>query len=220
MFVREASAKDFEALTRLYSGFYVELRSRQGWSPYPLNEYAKELRELMKRDKFFIAEDEEGKAVGFLRVSSREGSYWIEEIYVEPGERGKGYGKSLLVKAEEYVREKDKAIYLMVLPQDTEAIRFWLNAGYSTLNTIELVKYFSQVSHEASMRKMEVFGHLLNMFPWAEEKYSKEEKEFLQVLQDFANAGGSREELLKALTEGIASWLKSKEKFPNYGRIR
>ncbi len=120
----------------------------------------------------------------------------------------------MLVKVEEYVREKDKAIYLMVLPQDTGAIRFWLNAGYSTLNTIELVKYFSQVSHEGSVRKMEVFGHLLNMFSWAEEKYSREEKEFLQALQDFANAGGSREELLKALTEGIVSWLKSKEKFP------
>ena len=211
MLIREALNDDLETLTRLYYGFYRELRERQGRSLRSLKEYAKEVRELMKHDKFFIAEDKEKKAVGFVRISSREGSYWIEEIYVEPGKRGEGYGKSLLEKAEEYVKERDKAIYLMVLPQDNKALKFWLNAGYSTLNTIELVKYFSQVLHKSALRKIEVFGHLLNIFPWAKEEYSKEENEFLQALKRFANAGGSREELLKALTEGIMSWHKSKE---------
>ena len=46
----------------------------------------------MRSDAVFIARVG-GEAVGFARVSMREGSYWIEEIYVRPEHRGKGIGK-------------------------------------------------------------------------------------------------------------------------------
>jgi len=62
---------------------FRELRGKQGWFLQPPSEYANEVKELMERDKFFIAEDEKGEALGFIRVSEKEGN-WIEEIYVKP----------------------------------------------------------------------------------------------------------------------------------------
>jgi len=209
--VREALQTDLETLTELYRNFYVELRRRQGWVPRTLSEYVEEVRELLKRDKFFIAQDNNGEAVGFVRISCRDSSYWVEEIYVEPKRRGKGFGKALLERAEEYVKERDDALYVMVLPQDAKAMNFWLNEGYNTLNTIELVKYFSRVGGKTSLKKIEVLGYILNLLPWVEEEYGREEYEFLQALKEFVMAGGGREELLRALTKGLRLWLKLRE---------
>ncbi len=56
---------------------YVKLRSKQGWKPHTLEEYAEDVRRYLKSDAIFIARVG-GEAVGFVRVSKRGGSYRIE----------------------------------------------------------------------------------------------------------------------------------------------
>jgi hypothetical protein len=82
--VREAGGADLEPLLDLYLGFYSELRSRQGWRPHGWEEYREEVERYLSRDKVFLAEADSGEAVGFIRISERDGSYWLEELYVKP----------------------------------------------------------------------------------------------------------------------------------------
>jgi len=208
--ITRATAGDFNDVLKLYYEFYSELRSKQGWRPHPIEEYAEDVRRYLRSDAVFIARVG-GEAVGFARVSMREGSYWIEEIYVRPEHRGKGIGKALVKAAEEYIVKHDPAAYVMVLPQDTEAITFWVKAGYSTLNTIELVKYLKPIPGIKASRYVEVFGHVLRMLAWAKEGYGEAEAEYLEALKEFAEAGGSREEFLKVVASALKEWVKGKK---------
>jgi len=82
--VREASSEDLERFLDLYLEFYGELRSKQGWRPHGWEEYREEVERFLLRDKVFLAETNSGETVGFIRISEREDSYWIEELYVKP----------------------------------------------------------------------------------------------------------------------------------------
>ncbi len=210
MRVVRAGERDFNEFLELYYEFYAELRGKQGWKPRSIDEYAEEVREYLRRDAVFIARDE-GRPVGFVRVSERDGSYWVEEIYVRPEYRGKGVGRALVKVAEEYVAKHDLAVYVMVLPQDTQAVTFWVKAGYSTLNTIELVKYLKPVPGIGASRYVDVFGHALRMLTWAKEGYSEAEVTYLEALKEFVEAGGSREEFLRVVASALKEWVKGKK---------
>ncbi|WP_297129006.1 GNAT family N-acetyltransferase [Thermococcus sp.] len=124
----------------LYIEFFKELRGKQGWNPHDEVEYQAEALHYFKRGDIILLAFEGDRAAGFIRVSSREDSFWIEELYVRPEFRGKGIGKALVKRAEEEVLKWDIALYLFVLPQDKDAITFWKKLGYDMINTIELVK--------------------------------------------------------------------------------
>ncbi|MCE4627559.1 MAG: hypothetical protein F7C34_00210, partial [Desulfurococcales archaeon] len=82
--IREANNGDLEGLLDLYTEFYSELRSRQGLRPRSREGYRSEVESYLSRDKIFLAETSSGEAIGFIRVSTREGCYWFEELYVKP----------------------------------------------------------------------------------------------------------------------------------------
>jgi len=208
--ITKATLEDFNDMLKLYYGFYAELRSKQGWRPHPIEEYAEDVRKYLKRDIVLIARVG-SEAVGFARVSEREGSYWIEEIYVKPEHRGRGFGKALVKAAEEHIVRHDPAAYVMVLPQDKEAITFWIKAGYSTLNTIELVKYLKPIPGIRASRHVDVFGHLLRMLEWAREGYGDAEVSYLEALKEFIEAGGDREEFLRVVASALKEWVRKKK---------
>jgi len=137
--VRLATQDDLESVLSLYYGFYRELRGRQGWPLRGIEEYRRDVERFLERGLVFLA-FLEGRAVGFACLSEREGAYWLEELYVAPEYRGLGIGRRLVEEAEEYVRGRAPALYVMVLPQDGAAIRFWIHMGYRILNTVELAK--------------------------------------------------------------------------------
>ena len=185
--VREANNGDLEGLIDLYTGFYKELRSRQGLRPRSREEYCSEVESYLSRDKIFLAETGSGKPIGFIRVSTREGCYWFEELYVNPGHRGKGVGRMLVESAEEYVKEHDPYVYIMVLPQDRRALGFWLHMGYKLLNTIELAKNLEEDREET--RPIPLLSHILEIYRWAKEDYTPLEKRFLELVEEFHGGG-------------------------------
>ncbi|MEB3799467.1 MAG: GNAT family N-acetyltransferase [Desulfurococcales archaeon] len=205
--VREANNGDLERLLDLYTGFYSELRSRQGLRPRSREEYRGEVESYLSQDKIFLAETSCGEAVGFIRISTREGCYWFEELYVKPEHRGKGIGMMLVEKAEEYVKEHDPYVYIMVLPQDRRALGFWLQMGYNLLNTLELAKNLE--GEEEETQPFPLLSHILEIYRWAKEDYTPLEKRFLELVEEFHRRGGSGEELLKIFVTALEERLSN-----------
>ncbi|AJC70885.1 N-acetyltransferase GCN5 [Thermococcus guaymasensis DSM 11113] len=105
------------------------MRGKQGWKPHAETEYRAEATHYFKRGDIIFLALENGEAVGFIRVSSRDGSFWIEELFVRPDFRGRGIGRALAERAEKEVLKWDSALYLLILPQDKDAIAFWKSSA-------------------------------------------------------------------------------------------
>ncbi len=210
--VREAGLEDHEAYLRLYYEFFRELRYRQGWGPHSLGDYSRETRRHLERDTVLLAIDTgSGEPVGFARVSEREGSYWIEEIYVRPEHRGRGVGRRLVEEAEKRILENDSAAYVMVLPQDLDALRFWIRMGYDTLNSVELVKELEETRRSREgKRPFMLQGFLVYTWKWRREEYDEALAGFLEAIEEYARLGWDREELLHALTRAVRSLIEEK----------
>lgn len=207
--VRPATQDDLEDVLRLYYGFYKELRARQGWPPLSMEEYRKEVKELARRDRILMA-FAEGAPVGFVRISEREGCHWLEEPYVVPERRGMGIGRKLVEEAEEYIRERDSAAYIMVLSQDWGAIEFWIHMGYGVLNTIELVKDLGVAGIDS--RTFEFFGYPIRIWKWRREDYDAAEREYLNALEEFYRLGGTRRLFLEIVAVALRRWTRGSER--------
>ncbi len=68
----------------LYTKIFMELREKQGWKPGEEEIYRKEAEVYFKRSDLIFLALEGSKAAGFIRLSSREGWFWVEEMYVRP----------------------------------------------------------------------------------------------------------------------------------------
>ncbi|NJE53890.1 GNAT family N-acetyltransferase [Thermococcus sp. 21S9] len=199
----EKHLPDFQ---ELYIEFFRELRGKQGWSPHAEAEYRAEATHYFRRgDLIFLAIEEE--PLGFIRVSSREGSFWVEELFVRPEFRGRGIGRVLVERAEEEVRKHDDALYLFVLPQDKDAIAFWKKLGYDVINTVELVKDLEH-SERPSFHTVELLGGPFKIFRWKGEKFTEEEKRFMELLEEFYQKGGTKEEFLRLVNRALEGWLE------------
>ncbi|USS40189.1 GNAT family N-acetyltransferase [Thermococcus aggregans] len=192
----------------LYIEFFRELRGKQGWSPDEEEVYKKEAENYFKRGDMVFLAVEEGKSTGFIRVSSREGCFWIEELFVRPEFRGRGIGRALVERAEEEVRKHDDTLYLFVLPQDKDAIAFWKKLGYDVINTIELVKNLKPTPRDEGFHTIEFLGEKFRIFRWKYEKLTEKEKEFLELLDGFYKRGGTKEEFLRIVNKALKEWLK------------
>ena len=192
----------------LYIEFFKELRGKQGWSPDEKEVYKREVENYFKRGDMVFLAVEEGKPAGFIRVSSREGCFWIEELFVRPEFRGRGIGRALVERAEEEVRKHDDTLYLFVLPQDKDAIAFWKRLGYDVINTIELVKNLKPTPRDEGFHAIEFLGERFRIFHWKYEKLTEKEKEFLELLDGFYKRGGTKEEFLRIVNKALKEWLK------------
>ncbi|NJE29640.1 GNAT family N-acetyltransferase [Thermococcus sp. 18S1] len=203
--ISEEHLRDFQ---ELYIEFFRELRGKQGWSPHAEAEYRAEAVHYFKRDDLIFLAFDGGRAAGFIRVSSREGSFWVEEIYVRPKFRGRGIGRELVKRAEEEVLKWDSALYLFVLPQDKDAIAFWKRLGYDTINTIELVKDLEPTPRDEGFHTVELLGERFRIFRWRGEKFTEEEKRFMELLDEFYRKGGTKEEFLRLVNRALERWLE------------
>jgi ribosomal protein S18 acetylase RimI-like enzyme len=117
--IRIGYENDLEDILDLYTGFYTELRRRQGLPVRSRDDYRAELKSLLSENTFLLA-GENDHPIGFIWISVREGAYWIEELYVKPKYRGRGVGRRLVEEAEKYIGERDSHAYIMVLPPRQE----------------------------------------------------------------------------------------------------
>ena len=199
----EEHLPDFQ---ELYIEFFKELRGKQGWRPDEEESYRKEAESYFKRgDVIFLAYERE--PAGFIRLSSRDGCFWIEELFVRPEFRGRGIGRALVERAEEEVKEHDDALYLYVLPQDKDAVAFWKRLGYGTINTIELVKDLKP-SGRTAFHAVELLGERFRIFRWKGEKFTEEERHFMELLDEFYRMGGTKKEFLRLVNRALEGWLE------------
>ncbi len=204
IYLDETHLSDFQTL---YTRFFMELREKQGWKPGEEEIYRKEAEVYFKRSDLIFLALEGSKAAGFIRLSSREGCFWVEEIYVRPEFRGKGIGRALVERAEEEVKKHDDSLYLLVLPQDKDAIAFWKKLGYGTINTIELTKNLKP-SGRSAVHTVELLGERFRIFEWKGGKFNGEERHFMELLEEFYEKGGTKEEFLKLVSSALEGWLE------------
>ena len=192
----------------LYPEFFMELRGKQGWKPDEEEAYRKEAKSYFRRGDLIFLALEDAKAAGFIRVSSREGCFWVEEIYVRPELRGKDIGRALIERAEKEVLKHDSSLYLLVLPQDRDAIAFWKRLGYDVINTVELVKDLRETPRGEGYHTIELLGERFRIFKWKDEKFTDEERRFMELLEKFYKAGGTKKEFLELVNRALEGWLE------------
>jgi ribosomal protein S18 acetylase RimI-like enzyme len=111
------------------------LLDREKWNKYLVEVF--ENLSKRKNSEIFIAEDEKHEFIGYVFVGESGemitglSSGFIYDIFVEEKFRGKGIGKLLLEKAEDYCRRKGYSrIALMVSAANDSAIRLYTRTGF------------------------------------------------------------------------------------------
>jgi ribosomal protein S18 acetylase RimI-like enzyme len=114
-----------------------KLLDRGKWNKHVIEYYKNVLKE--ENSEVFIAEDEHHKYVGYLMVGQTRGTItelsfgYIYGIFVEEEFRGKGVGKLLLEKGEDYCRKKGHSrIALSVSATNDSAIKLYSRTGYKS----------------------------------------------------------------------------------------
>jgi ribosomal protein S18 acetylase RimI-like enzyme len=142
--IRQATARDREVLQELVLRFREEIR-RYRPSPtrsFSLADAQAELEDyIAAKYPIFVAEDAEGKILGYLVCRVQDDIVWAEQLYVLPGARRKGIGSSLYEQAERLAAELgSEAPYNWVDSTNSPIIHFLRKRGYTVLNLLELRK--------------------------------------------------------------------------------
>lgn len=145
MRIRTYTPEDFETVR----GWVSDERTHTMWCanliPFPMTREGFEatLAEATARfgDRQYIAEDEDGNAVGFFCISdivpeSRE--LMLKFVIVNSALRGKGYGRQMLVLAAKQAFEIGaQAVQLNVFTVNAPAKKCYLAAGFRERRTTE-----------------------------------------------------------------------------------
>lgn len=89
---------------------------------------------------------EENTLVGYgmvaMSYSTEAGGLcaWIEDIYIQPQSRGKGYGTAFLSFVEDTYKDKVSRIRLEAEPENKKAMNVYQKAGFEILGYTQLVR--------------------------------------------------------------------------------
>lgn len=64
---------------------------------------------------------------------------YVEGVYVEPGARGAGFGRSCLSQLGRALLARSRAVCLLVNERNTDALAFYLKAGYQPRGTYDTI---------------------------------------------------------------------------------
>ena len=124
---RPASEADAPAIAECVNAAYRHYVERIGKPPGPMTEdYAKVIRE-----RRVTVADNGGKVAGVLVLAVTGEGFLLENVAVDPSQRGKGLGRTLLELAEaEARREGFGSIYLYTHEKMTENLALYAKIGY------------------------------------------------------------------------------------------
>ncbi len=118
------------------AGLYTQAYNRPPWNyNFSLEKAGKYLTEYTERSRFVgFALCESDTIVGAMLGHSK--TWWtndliyIDELFVAPESRGKGYGKKLLEHAEEYAREQGYEVITLMTNKYMPAFEFYNHIDY------------------------------------------------------------------------------------------
>lgn len=101
MLIRPAAASDVEVVRMLVRAAYAVYVPRTGREPAPL---AAGYAALVASGEAWVAVEDD-RVVGVLVIRRCSGELELENVAVDPGWQGRGYGRALIAFAEDHARE-------------------------------------------------------------------------------------------------------------------
>ena len=147
MTIRQATLSDLDTLVSVARQSIYEAFSPKKYPGNPVQAYLDEAvtvtvyaREFTnRRATFWLAEDEQGNAIGFLKLHHHappkrmpiRNALEIVRIYLLDGYVGRGYGRQLMQHALDYARQQGhEAVWLGVWEHNTPALLFYGKMGF------------------------------------------------------------------------------------------
>ncbi|MDR2687881.1 MAG: GNAT family N-acetyltransferase [Oscillospiraceae bacterium] len=134
-----------ETLRRMadFFGYHRALYDGEGKIPLPTRETRKTLKRWTAKGHSLYVVCSEGVSVGFARIGWRGGNVaWIEDIYIDREQRGKGIASRAIACAEKVIA-KDRnydAVCMDVSPRNEDALRLYARLGYTNISMLTLRK--------------------------------------------------------------------------------
>lgn len=110
---------------------------------------------LLAGQEFFVLQDANGQALGFIALQSKENDAQvlrIEKLYLLPAVQGKGCGSLLLHFAAEQAQHLDKTILELNVNRGNNAYHFYTKQGFKTVSEID-IPYFGFILDDYVMQK-------------------------------------------------------------------
>ncbi|MFR3390125.1 MAG: GNAT family N-acetyltransferase [[Clostridium] scindens] len=81
----------------------------------------------------------------FFTGSRRQGSLWLEELYIRPQFRCHGLGKEFFAYVDEQIAPKVMRLRLEIEPDNLRAKKLYLAMGYEDLPYAQMIKEVQEV---------------------------------------------------------------------------
>jgi GNAT superfamily N-acetyltransferase len=101
---------------------------------------------------------------GFFYVRfGGQNAAWLEDLFISEEFRGEGIGKLAMNKLDEMLKEQGVlAMFVDVIPRNSQAIKFYIDCGFDHLNMIQLRKnYDSKLNKDEDI---EILGFKLKKY--------------------------------------------------------
>ncbi len=139
--IRLAQANDRKDLIGFIAEFRQSLAELRGkaWE-LDIESADRELTTYQGKEfPIYVAENQAGRAVGYLVCRVDAGVVWAESLYVSPTYRRQGVGSLLYAEGERLADELgSETLYNWADPNNDGIISFLQKRGYNVLNLIEL----------------------------------------------------------------------------------
>jgi len=132
MTIRPFTQSDIEKCADLYTQAYNRPPWNYNFSPEKAVKYLTEYTERSRFVGFVLMEGDAiaGAMLGHAKTWWTNDLIYIDELFVAPESRGKGYGKSLLDHAEDYAREQGYEVITLMTNKHMPAFQFYNHIDY------------------------------------------------------------------------------------------
>lgn len=113
--------------------FFINVENQFGRNVKSINDISRELREMLKQQKYYLVRGENGLIGQGLIEEETSQIGIIGGIYVDPKHRRAGIGESISIRLTKQLIERSKKPFLFVMSENEKAIRLYEKIGYKKL---------------------------------------------------------------------------------------